>query len=95
MIYLGQRTSEVMDPFIQMNQRNRGFSLGNELLLILPELIHLHPDSYIQINDATPTTAEETRSKRQTSAIFAEIWSESGDFWELLRVYNEINDSEI
>lgn len=95
MIYLGQGSSEVMDPFIQMNPRNRSFSLENELLLIWPELIHLYPDSYIQIDDATPITAEETQSKRQTFAIFAEIWSKSVDFWELLRVYNEINESEI
>jgi len=80
---------------VQINPKSRGFSLENELLLILPELIHLCPDSYIQIDDVTPTTAEETQSKRQTSAIFAEIWSKSVDFSELLWVYNERNESRI
>lgn len=84
-----------MDLFIQMNPKSRGFSLEHELLLILPELIHLRPDSYIQIDDVTPTTAEETQSKRQTSAIFAEFRSKSVDFWELLWVYSEINESRI
>lgn len=83
-----------MDLFIEENPKSSGSSWRNELLSILPALIHLCPDSHTQAADVTNTVAE-IRRKRQTSVIFVEIWSKSTDFWQLLQVYSEINESRI